>query len=170
MPCSSEGSGSNSDTESIELPLSTPVTGVEDFLSKHVSVVAEGAAEIKAQTRGQSATKKWFAVRRKRITATLVKSVACRRKPDFSPIVVRKLSGGLFRGSVSTRYELEKEGVALQDLKLEIGGNLGEPVEVRSSGLVVNVDKPWLSETTDGVLSTSDITFHPLPALTAEQL
>ena len=72
---------------------------------------------------------------------------------------MRKLSGGQFRGSVSTRYGLEKEGVALQDLKLEIEGNLGEPVEVRSSGLVVNVDKPWLSATPDGVLSTSDSTF-----------
>ena len=159
VPCSSEGSGSNSDTESLEPPLSTPVTGVEDFLSKHVSVTAEEAAEIEAQTRGQSATNMWFSERRKRITATLVKSVACRRKPDFSPIVVRKLSGGRFRGSVATRYGLEKEGVALQDLKLEIEGNLGEPVEVRSSGLVVNVDKPWLSATPDGVLSTSDNTF-----------
>ena len=51
------------------------------------------------------------------------------------------------------------EGLALQDLKLEIEGNLGEPVEVRSSGLVVNVDKPWLSATPDGMLSTSDNTF-----------
>ena len=85
--------------------------------------------------------------------------MACRRKPDVSSIVVRKLSGGRFRGSVATRYGLEKEGVALQDLKLEIEGNLGEPVEARSSGLVVNVDKPWLSATPDGVLSTSDNTF-----------
>ena len=159
VPCSSEGSGSNSDTESLEPPLSTPVTGVEDFLSKYVSVTAQEAAEIEAQTSGQSATNMWFSERRKRITATSVKSVACRRKPDFSPIVVRKLSGGQFRGSVATRYGLEKEDVALQDLKLEIEGNLGEPVEVQSSSLVVNVDKPWLSATPDGVLSTSDNTF-----------
>lgn len=153
-------SDSKSEPESVAEapPPTTHVTGEADFLAQFVAVTAEEAADIEERTRGQSATSMWFTERRKRITATLIKSIVCRRKPDFSPLVVRKLAGGRFRGSRATRYGLEMENVALQAVKSAMETTSGKAVEVRSSGLVVNVERPWLAATPDGVLTTADST------------
>ena len=63
----------------------------EEFYRRHVVLDSAAILALEERTRNQSGSAEWFAERRKRVTATLVHSVVKRRKPDFVPLILRKL-------------------------------------------------------------------------------
>ena len=73
------------------------------FYRHHVIVSANRAVAICRRTRGQAQCPLWFKERRKRVKATLLKKVACRRSQDFASVVRPKLSP-TFQGNAATRY------------------------------------------------------------------
>ena len=127
-----------------------PVLSEEDFFKTCVEVSQERADALEERTRLQSSSNEWFLERRKRITATLVKAVECRRSSDISPIVARKLSCMHFRGTRATQYGLEYEGQALRQFRSIMEQQLRKEVSVRQSGLVVKADEHWLSASPEG--------------------
>ena len=84
---SSESIDSEADSEAMAAACTSTISGTgipvlseEDFFKTCVEVSQEQADALEERTRLQSSSNEWFLERRKRITATLVKAVACRRR------------------------------------------------------------------------------------------
>ena len=83
-----------------------------EFYERSIILTQEEAKALELKTRGQATSSEWHLARHMRVTASLSKDIAARRKPDFAPVVRRHLSGH-FRGNKATRHGSEDEETAL---------------------------------------------------------
>ena len=153
-PCSSSDSDFDShDDGDCILSLSPQHTEIspEEFYERNVTLTADGAAKLEYSTRGQSCTPAWFTARRVRITASVAKDIAARKKADFTPLI-RRLLSCQFRGNKATMYGRVNEDSALHAFLATV---FTDPslVEVLKPGLFVNSDEPWLGASPDAVLT-----------------
>ena len=125
----------------------------EDFYLQKVAVTPTEAQEIEKATRSQADSPLWYTERRKRVTATLCKKVACRRTNDFTSILCDKLSG-TFRGNQATRYGSQHEADAL-GCYLRYKKAMSPDFELAQSGLVIKPEIPWLAASPDALASDS---------------
>lgn len=128
----------------------------DDLYKAAVCVTRERRLEIEEMTRGQC-NAAWLAERRVRVTSTLTKSVACRRSADFTTVIQNKLASS-FKGNAATRYGHQNEKRAIDQFK-ELTKELGS---VRASGLVIDVDMPWLAASPDGLFTDVEGNLHLL--------
>ena len=132
---------SESDLQMMDVVVSTTsATTPDEFYKRNVVLTVEGAAALELETRGQSKTNAWFLARRVRVTASLAKDIAARRKKDFTSLVRRHLSCQ-FKGNKATLYGQQFEKVALHCFVRSLEAT---NVEVMESGLVVDSSEPWL--------------------------
>ena len=159
-------SGSSSDSEPGSPATQALVSGaepallVDEFYKQHVTITAERAAEIEAATRTQSATAIWHEQRRLRVTATMVKSIVCRRKTDFTAVIRRKLAPARYP-TAAMRYGIKHEADAIKEYVVRAEKS-GQPVTVVESGMVIHSDKQWLSVSPDGLVKDGDHTLKVL--------
>lgn len=122
----------------------------KDYFDHFVAISAEAAQCLEGRTRAQSENMEWHKERRKRVTATMVKKVVCRRSENFAALVRLKLEG-TFVGSSATRYGKKNEALAVAHLASVLKKSHDE-VSIRSTGLVVDEADPWLAATPDGIV------------------
>ena len=149
------GDESTSSQVAAEETTTQSVVTADDFCRKYVCVTADGAAQIEAKTRAQASTGMWHAERRLRVTATLVKSVVCRRSNDFVPIIRRNLAPARYP-TAAMRFGISHERDAVEEYLSHLQTTEGTSLEVADSGLVVCLDKPCLSASPDGILKDGD--------------
>ena len=124
---------------------STPASmTVEQFYEQFVALNNDTAS-----VQCEPGTPHWFEERRKRVTATFCKKVACRHSSDFTSLLCEKLSGG-FRGNKCTRYGQQHEKQALQ-VYLQFKKQAEPMFSLESTGLIVKMDEPWIAATPDSL-------------------
>ena len=155
-----DAEGGDSRSESGNSSDSEPALLVGEFYKQHVTITAERAAEIEAATRTQSATAIWHEQRRLRVTATMVKSIVCRRKADFTAVIRRKLAPARYP-TAAMRYGIKHEADAIKEYVVRAEKS-GQPVTVVESGMVIHSDKQWLSVSPDGLVKDGDHTLKVL--------
>jgi len=147
---SSDDSDESSSADAPQAPPAQPKYSSPDELYKALVVVdSDAIIKIEQGTREQSLCHMWFEERRKRITATLCKSIVSRRSDDFTPIIRNKLCG-TFRGNRATRYGQQHEDKALKLYEAE-QQKASPSFSVKTSGLIVSAAWPWLAATPDGI-------------------
>ena len=116
----------------------------------YVALSKEKIIALEAETHGQSDDILWF-MERKRITASIVKRVACRFERTSPEKLVESIVYRRSFFSVATAYGQETEDVARQAyIKLM---RLTKPaLTVRKVGLCVSVSQPWLAGSLDGAV------------------
>ena len=119
-----------------------------EFYERNVILTQEEAKDLELKTCGQATCNEWHLARRMRVTASLSKDIAARRKPDFTPVVRRHLSGH-FRGNKATRHGNEHEVTAL---KLFTDSH-SDIIDVIRTGLVVNAAQSWLGASPDAIVT-----------------
>ena len=85
----------------------------------------------------------------KRLTATLCKAFVCSQKEGFTAVIRNKLSRE-FCGNGATRYDRDKEPVAIMQCAIEQKKHAPD-FGVMSSGLVINTTWPWLAASLDAI-------------------
>ena len=119
-----------------------------EFYERKVILTQEGAKDLELKTCGQATCNEWHLARHMRVTASLSKDIAARRKPDFTPVVRRHLSGH-FRGNKATRHGNECEATAL---KLFTDSH-SDIIDVIRTGLVFNAAQSWLGASPDAIVT-----------------
>ena len=144
-----QASASTSIASKFLLPSSASETlrTADQFFERHVVVSAERAQEIGYSTRQQSLSAEWHSARRVRVTSTIVKSVANRRKHDFTAVVRSKLQSQQFRSSAK-QYALRNESTARSEY-VETGRDSNNGLSREEVGFVVNPDTTWLGASPD---------------------
>ena len=144
-------SDSSDECESQCMQVSTTAkfSSPEELYNTTIFVTEESGKEIEKETRGQSSCQKWFEERRKRVTATMCKSIVCRQKGDFTAVIRNKLYEK-FHGNAATRYGIENEPLAIK-CYLEKCRKISPDYVVRSSGLVIGTKWPWLAASPDAL-------------------
>lgn len=106
----------------------------------------EEVIRIAIQTAAQSSSLLWFKVRENRITASTAHSVWTRRKLDksFAQIFYENQIKNFH--SKATHYGKANEKKALQEYS-EVEG-----VNVVETGVIINLNKPWLCASPDGIV------------------
>jgi hypothetical protein len=127
----------------------TPATTPDEFYKKNIALTVDESAALLLATGSQSRTNPWFLTRRLRVTTSLAKDIAGRRKKDFAPLVRRHLSCQC-KGNKATRCGQEHEKVALDNFMGLFTAANGDLTE---SGLVVDTKEPWLAASPDGIIS-----------------
>lgn len=101
--------------------------------------------------------------RRKRITASMVGSIAKMRSTTKKSKKVANLLYSRFRGNAATRYGNQMEDTARQLYETYQRQNGHPGLKVDECGLFISLDNPWLAGTPDGVVhDPSDDTSQPL--------
>ena len=128
----------------------TSCTSPEDFYQKNVVVSKGDAASLEIRTRQQAQCPERFSARRLRLTATLCKAIATRRKEDVSALLQRKLNSKFFVNT-ATEYGLRHEEEAINDYVAMMQSE-DPTISVRCWGLVVSVADPWLACSPDAII------------------
>ena len=118
----------------VATPGTPPTFSIEDFYRHGYPESVAAIQPLSAQ---------WHVERRKRVTATLCKKVACRRSDDFTRILCEKLSGS-FTGTRATRY-----GQANEENALQCYLQMSPAFTIQPSSMVVHSKSPWLAATPD---------------------
>ena len=154
------GTGSEDELTDIssndEMPVNTEATASNvistiepyEFYERNVILTQEEAKDLEFKTCGQATSNEWHLARLMRVTASLSKDIAARRKPDFTPVVRRHLSGH-FRGNKATQHGNENEETALKlftDSRNDI-------IDCIRTGLVVNAAQSWLGASPDAIVT-----------------
>ena len=118
------------------------------------------AAKIEVATRGQHQTPKWVEERKMRLTGSTFGLVIKRKETTASHATfVKNTLIGVGRKDLSgipaIRYGIQNEQIAISKYE-EYRRNIGTPVKVLPSGLVVNPVFPWLGASPDGKVLDSD--------------
>ncbi len=119
------------------------------FYDTNVKVSKERANENVMTTRGQSDNDQWMKERSVRITASVVGGIAKMRKTTKHSKKEEIILYHKFRGNEATRYGNRMERFAREKYLLYYKNNGNSGLEVRSAGLVVCTDNPWLAASPD---------------------
>ena len=146
---SSETSANEGGTEGCTLRRGG-VLSPEDFFKKEVLLTREDAIKLEETTRTQGASRAWHTARKLRVTSTMAKAVACRRKQDFTALIRSKLEPQQYRGS-AMKYGCKNEANArssyVQAMQREHPG-----LKTQEVGLMVDPSQSWLGASPDGLV------------------
>lgn len=116
---------------------------------------------LQANTKAQCNSHLWLTERSKRLTASSFGRI-CKMKPTTARgKTVISLIYNSFRGTNATRYGLEKEPIAIEQLEKSLSKT------IVASGLFVDEDMPWLAATPDGLIDDDSIVEVKCPYVAA---
>lgn len=121
----------------------------DDFYKQYVVITHDEAQQLEEDTRQQAQCSRWYRERRIRVTATLGKAVAARRKDDFTPVLRRKLES-TFHGTKATKWGKDHEDDAVLTFQTVLSDRYHSEINIESSGMVVDEAEPWLAASPDG--------------------
>ena len=122
------------------------------YYTTKVEVTPEQAKAIERDTTSQADNDQWITERRKRITASVVGSIAKMRAKTKRGNKVKQLLYSNFRGNAATRYGSGKEETARQQYVTHMRNNGHPNLTVELCGLFISVETPWLAGTPDGLV------------------
>ena len=125
----------------------------KSFYRTKVLVTPEEAIEIEQETRDQADSERWIVERRKRITASLVGSIAKMRSKTKRSKKVENLLYSKFKGNAATRYGSVMENRAVLEYEAYQQQHGHPNLKVEKCGLYVSLSDPWLAGTPDGMVS-----------------
>jgi hypothetical protein len=134
----------------------------DGFYETKVVVTSEEAKEIEQQTRDQADSYEWIGERRKRLTASVVGSIAKMRNTTKKSKKVENLLYSKFRGNAATRYGATMENQTKQEYQTYQQQHHHPGLKVANCGLFVSLDNPWLAATPDGVVNDFSDEIQPL--------
>lgn len=115
------------------------------------SITVQTSDELEEKTREQSNSDNWLYERSKRISSTMFKDVAERRKTTLSAKLVKRI---VYREKISTKameYGRANESIAIQAYENFKG------VTVKRCGLFVDPKNPFLCTSPDGLVGTEGL-------------
>ena len=150
--CNEHESGSSDDEGDVVHPVPDNTTRYktkDEYYKSEVVLSDDARTKLQESTVGQSSSQTWFVERRKRVTSTMAKAIARRRKSDFTQAITQRQLCQSFRGNAATRYGMRHESDALEAFKQ----HASEFGEVKTTGLVVDKARSWLAASPDGILT-----------------
>jgi hypothetical protein len=122
------------------------------FVKNYLPIDVAKMIRIELETVDQSKNKKWFAERKKRLTASNFGTVVNRRKNIYPTFLLKKLISNRYISlqSQACRWGNENEDFALEKYKKKYN------CEIIKSGLVINPKWPWLGCSPDGLCINND--------------
>lgn len=111
----------------------------------------EDGKEIEETTREQSASFCWRSHRSKRLTSSFFGNVCKMKTTTSCASLVKQIRYQVFKGNTSTAWGLQNESIAIAQFASQ------NNVEVRSSGLVVHQQYPFLAASPDGLIGENEI-------------
>lgn len=103
--------------------------------------------DLEAVTRGQFSSERWRLERSKRISSSNFKEIVCRRQTTKCANLVKRIVYGGITSTAAMKYGCSQEGVALEEYKKQ-----HPDVEVKTCGLFVDPENPFLSTSPDGLV------------------
>ena len=122
------------------------------YYESHIVLTQARAIALELETRGQAHDSLWFAERQKRITASIAKQVAVRRKETRPKKPVSVITHRHSFSSIATVYGVEKKRVA-REMYLKVMRFSKPSLSVSQTGLLISTDHPWLGATPGGLIS-----------------
>jgi hypothetical protein len=127
------------------------------WYQKRVAVSDKIIGCIEKATRLQGQSGVWHSERKVRLTASVVKSVACRKPSLKIKPIVNNLLYGTFRGNSATFNGLMQEKACIKEYKaLKEDEEEGIIYEILPCGLVIHKQYMWLGATPDGIVKVSN--------------
>ena len=123
---------------------------MDTYYNSKVAITEEKAKLIERQTRNQADDELWKSERRRRITASIVGSVAKMKASIKRSKKVAALLYSSFRGNVATCYGLTMEAETIQQYTANQKANGHPDLTVNKCGLFVSLNNHWLPATPDG--------------------
>ena len=121
----------------------------QSFYENKVKVTKEEAKDIAQDTVNQGQSDLWRKERKKRLTASMVGSIAKMRDTTKKSNKVKQLLYTTFNGNKATRYGIEMEEVTRNDYVSHQHTNGHPGLKTESVGLVVSTEKPWIAASPD---------------------
>ena len=122
------------------------------FYETKMVVTPETVNCIERHTLDQADNELWMVERRKRITASKVGSISKMRQMTKRSKKVEVILYSNFRGSVATRYGLDKEETTRHQYKTYITQNGHLNLNIEVCGLFVSLKNPWLAASPYGLV------------------
>ena len=132
------------------------------FYETKVIVTSDEAKNIEQQTRDQAESVEWSVERRKRLTASVVGSIAKMKSTTRKAKKVENLLYTRFRGNAATRYGNTMEDITKVEYEAYQRQHGHPDLKVESCGLAISLDSPWLAASPDGLVTDPSEATGPL--------
>ena len=127
-------------------------SAAKTYYKEHVELSETALMALEGETRGQAKDALWFSERKKRITASLAKTVACRREDTPPDKLVNQIVKRRSVYSVAMAYGIDNEDVA-RDKYMQIMKTIRPSLSTTKLGLCVSISQPWLAGSPDGAVT-----------------
>ena len=89
------------------------------------------------------------------VTSTMAKAIDCRRKPDFTPLIRRKLEPALAFPAKAMAYGVKNESKA-RAAYVQERRKSDATVQCGEAGFCIAAKSPWLGASPDGIVTEKD--------------
>lgn len=160
LSCAHDANPSSSSSSSTSTPVAAPGEARRKVFVDKLHVTPDEARRIANYTQGSS---EWLKSRVGRITASNFGAAMGLNKFMSMRSLLKQLLWGGFTGNVATRWGQDHESVARDEYiaakRQEFatagdgdGDDAPTDIRVEETGLVINVDRPWMGNSPDGIV------------------
>ncbi|CAI6360020.1 unnamed protein product [Macrosiphum euphorbiae] len=113
---------------------------------------------LEDRTKRQHQCDEWHLERKKRLTASYFGKLCKLRESTSRVNIVNEMLFGTFKGNAATRYGIEHEMIAIEQLENKINK------KIVPSGLIVDLNQPFLAASPDGLIGSDSLVEIKCPA------